>query len=130
MLVSQLHSVSSWVHYISIKPNKIIAIWGQINLVLSDENHAPDTFEIFQQPENTVGDARNTAGHFSKLGQSADDCASAEKISFFFSDLITEFWTLFNDYMDSVSNYVLEIRRCAEQNTLTRNFCIAFLDVL
>ena len=61
--------------YISIKPSKIIAIWDQINLVLSDYNHAPDTFEMFQQPKNTADDVTNTTEHFSKLGQrSADGC--------------------------------------------------------
>ena len=58
------------------KPSKTIVIWGQINLFLSDYNHAPDTFEMFQQPKNTADDVTNTAEHFSKLGQrSADGCA-------------------------------------------------------
>ena len=62
--------------YNSIKPSKIIAIWGQINVFLSDYNHAPDTFEMYQQPKNTADDVINAAEYFSKLGQRcADGCA-------------------------------------------------------
>ena len=51
-----------------------------------------NTFEIFQQPQNTADDVRNTAEHFYKLGQySIDDCDSDVKNQDFSPDLLTEF---------------------------------------